>query len=640
MSATIRIQRWHGALALVLIGLLMPLPAEAGMGAEILDWKGRRIALVRGTAKQKDLPLRAIPLVTRQAVVAIEDSRFYSHFGVDVRGTARALFTNLQEGRAAEGGSTITQQVARILYLSQEKTLQRKLNEAMFALKLEREYTKDQILEIYLNRAYWGHGAEGIEAASQTYFGKSCSKLNLPESALLAGLLQRPEGLTPLRNPDAAKKRQHIVLDRMAELSIITKADAAKAKRTKLRFAPNPDRSHQAPYFTAHLINQLTNRYGDDAIFRGDLKVWTTLDLDMQTHAEKLIANLVKTQGKRYRFDQAALVALDPRSGYVRAMVGGADYQKSQFNRAVQAKRQPGSTFKPFVFLTAFAQGISPDATASDAVASYPQANGKRWTPRNYDNESLGVTTLRKALEHSNNVITVKLLKDVGTGPVIDHAHRFGISTDLTRDLSLGLGTSVVTPLELTSAYGVLAADGMKAEPVTYFRITDAKGRVLEEIRPQAYRVMDPTPVRTLNGVLQGVVERGTAKRAAIGRPAAGKTGTTNDYRDAWFVGYVPQLVTSIWIGNDDNSVTKRATGGAVCAPVWASFMKTALKSEPAMPFLLPQPPEPAPMAPEGQPDASESEPLAPMDVEFGDEAFPANAPADIVPPPSAPISE
>ena len=625
--ATIRSKLVHGALALLFVGLLTPLPADAGMGTEILDWKGRRIALVRGTAKQKDVPLKSIPLVTRQAVVAIEDSRFYSHFGVDLRGTARALFTNVQEGRAAEGGSTITQQVARILYLNQEKTLQRKLNEAMFALKLEREYTKDQILEIYLNRAYWGHGAEGIEAAAQTYFGKSCRQLNLPESAMLAGLLQRPEGLTPLRNPDAASKRQHVVLDRMLELKLISKADADKAKRMKLRFAPAPDRAHQAPYFTAHLITQLTNRYGDDAIFRGDLKVWTTLDLDMQTHAEKLIANLVKTQGKRYQFDQAALVALDPRSGFVRAMVGGADYQQSQFNRATQAKRQPGSTFKPFVYLTAFARGITPEATASDAVISYPQAGGKPWTPRNYDNEKMGVTTLRKALEHSNNVITVKLLKDVGTVSVIDNAHRFGITTPLTTDLSLGLGTSVVTPLELTSAYGVFAADGMKAEPVTYFRITDAKGRLVEEVHPQAYRVMEEAPVRELNGALQGVISRGTAKRAAIGRPAAGKTGTTNDYRDAWFVGYVPQLVTGIWIGNDNNSVTKRATGGAVCAPVWATFMKSALKNEPPMAFPLPQPP-----APKLAPEASASE--------FTEGVPDGATESDLVLPPEAPISE
>ncbi|MNK69578.1 Penicillin-binding protein 2D [compost metagenome] len=615
-----------GVLALVLMATWMPLPAEAGMGTEVLDWKGRRIALVRGTAKQKDVPLRTIPEITRQAVVAIEDSRFYSHFGVDIRGTARALVTNLQEGRAAEGGSTITQQVARILYLNQEKSLQRKVNEAMFALKLEREYSKDQILEIYLNRAYWGHGAEGIEAAAQTYFGKSCKTLTLAESALLAGLLQRPEGLTPLRNPDAAKKRQHIVLDRMAELKVISKADADRAKRTKLRFAPSPDRSQEAPYFTAYLINQLTNRYGDDAIFRGDLKVWTTLDLDMQKHAEKLIANLVKTQGTRYQFDQAALVALDPRSGYIRAMVGGADYQKSQFNRAVQAKRQPGSTFKPFVYLTAFERGISPEATASDAVISYPQAGGKPWTPRNYDNEKLGVVSLRKALEHSNNVITVKLLKDVGTVAVIDKAHRFGISTPLTTDLTLGLGTSVVSPLELTSAYGVMAADGMKAEPISYFRITDAKGRVIEDVRPQAYRVTDETSVRQVNDVLQGVITRGTAKRAAIGRPAAGKTGTTNDYRDAWFVGYVPQLVTSIWIGNDNNTVTKRATGGAVCAPVWATFMKSALSSEPPMAFPLPQAPAPSPEF-QGL-DASESEPGA----------IPASD--SEVAPPVAPISE
>ncbi len=613
MGAMNRFNTWRGAIALLIVGLLTPLPAHAGMGAEILDWQGRHIAFIRGTAKQKDLALREIPLATRQAVVAIEDSRFYSHFGVDLRGTARALFTNLQEGRAAEGGSTITQQVARILYLSQEKTLQRKVNEAMFALKLEREYSKDQILEIYLNRAYWGHGAEGIEAAAQTYFGKSCRRLTLPESAMLAGLLQRPEGLTPLRNPAAAKNRQHVVLDRMAELEIITKTDAARAKRTKLRLAPSPDKSHKASYFTAYLASQLTNRFGDDAVLRGDLKVWTTLDLGMQTHAEKLIADLVKKQGARYKFDQAALVAIDPRSGYIRAMVGGADYQKSQFNRVTQAKRQPGSTFKPFVYLSAFAQGLSPEATASGAVVSYPLSGGKRWTPRNYDNEKLGVTTYRKALEHSNNVITVKLLKEIGTGAVIDNAHRFGISTPLTTDLSLALGTSEVTPLELTAAYGALAADGLRAEPMAYFKVTDGKGRVIEEKIPAPYRVMAETPVRMLNDVLQGVVTRGTAQRAAIGRPAAGKTGTTSDYRDAWFVGYVPQLVTSVWLGNDNNSVTKRATGGALGAPVWAAFMKAALKTEPPVPFPLPAP------ATELSPDLLEASPSEASQSEASD---------------------
>lgn len=633
---------WSSAtlLALAAAGLLACPPALAGPGTEILDSQGRRITMIRGTARQTDLPLRAIPPIARQAVVAIEDSRFYSHFGVDLRGTARALFTNLQEGRAAEGGSTITQQVARILYLSQEKTLQRKLSEAMVALKLEREYTKDQILEIYLNRAYWGHGAEGIEAASQTYFGKSCRSLTLAESAMLAGLLQRPEGLTPLRHPEAASKRQHVVLDRMAELKIITKADAAKAKRARLRYAPSPDRTHAALYFTAHLINQLTQRFGDEAVFRGDLKVWTTLDLDMQKHAEKVVTDLVKKQGKRYRFDQAALVAIDPRSGYVRAMVGGADFQKSQFNRAIQAKRQPGSTFKPFVYLTAFHFGISPEATASDAVVSYPVAGGKRWTPRNYDNETMGVATLRKALEHSNNVVAVKLLKEVGPVPVIENAHRLGISTALTNDLSLGLGTSVVTPLELTSAYGVFAADGIRAEPMTFFRVADAHGRVLFENRPLPYRVIDESTVRTLNGVLQGVITRGTATRAQIGRPAAGKTGTTNDSRDAWFVGYVPQLVAGLWIGNDDNSVTKKATGGAVCAPAWASFMKVALKREPPVPF-----PTPAPIVPVPSPNpaaAPSSEPGTGDDPTATDSTLTASPDASEEPvlPPASPVSE
>ncbi|MGE5707178.1 MAG: transglycosylase domain-containing protein, partial [Bacteroidota bacterium] len=565
--------------SLLTLCLLLSISTPAWSATQLFDSSGRVIANLRGTQSKRELKLSEIPRSLQCSVIAMEDARFYSHHGVDIRGTARALFADLIQRKKAEGGSTITQQLARNLYLSAEKSIQRKANEALLAIKLERTMSKDQILEMYLNRIYWGHGAYGAEAAAQTYFGKSARDLSLPESALLAGLVQSPENYSPFRSKDVAKRRQRIVLNRLAELGYIKPADAERYKRWPLRYSTEPGESYRAPYFTSWMIHHLSKRYGEDVVLRGNLKVWTTLDLSLQEQAEAMVKQLVNRKGARYRFNQAAFVLLDPRTGYIRALVGGKSFRESQYNRATMAVRQAGSTIKPFIYLTAFARGLSPEATASDTPVVYHLGNGKRWVPKNYGGEKDGIITLRQALERSNNVIAVKLLKQVGTGPVIETIRKAGITTPLADNLSLGLGSSEVNPLEMASAYGVFANGGLRVEPIPFTRVAEENGRILEEKKPEAHRVFDERSVARLNPVLSGVSARGTATGAGLGRPAAGKTGTTDNSRDAWFVGYTPQSVAALWVGNDQNTPMRGATGGSVCAPAWGSLMREVVKN-------------------------------------------------------------
>lgn len=578
------------ALPLALAFTLQAQAAWAGNGTEIYDTRGQLITVVRGKERRIHLQLREIPQVTRTAVLAIEDSRFYEHNGVDLRGVARALWTDLKARSKVAGGSTITQQLVKNKYLNSEKTLSRKLDEARLAIEMEQQYSKDQILEMYLNEVYWGHGATGIEAAAQTYFGHSARTLSLPESAMLAALLKGPERYSPYRHPQRATERQHVVLDRMAELGAITKEEAQRAKRRKLNLPGAPGEMEKAAYFTSYLVNQLSSRFGEDQVLHGNLKIQTTLDLATQEVAEKLIKQLVATYGPRYRFNQAALVAMNPSTGAILAMVGGSSYRTSEYNRAVLAHRQPGSTFKPLVFLTAFNQGISATATMSDQVVTY-QVNGHAYAPQNYRGEKEGTMTLRRALELSNNVITTKLLNQIGPEKVIETARRLGVVSPLQPTLSLGLGAYEVTPLELASVYGVLATNGLRTEPISYWNVRDAAGRLLDAQRPSLQRVYDEAPVRLVTDALRGVIIRGTGTAANPGRPAAGKTGTTSDSRDTWFVGYTPQLVVAIWAGNDDNSkMSRNAAGGTVVAPTWSKFVKATLKKVPVVNFAPPLP--------------------------------------------------
>jgi 1A family penicillin-binding protein len=608
--------------ALVLLG-----QTSAALAAtEIYDTRGRLITTIRGKEQFAYTPLSQIPQVTRMAVVAIEDSRFYEHHGIDLKGMARALWTDIRTHRKAAGGSTITQQLIKNKYLNKQKSLERKIDEAVLALEMEQKYSKDQILEMYLNEVEWGYGAKGIEAAAQTYFGHSCRTLNLAESAVIAAMLRAPAHYDPYKHYQTAIQRQHVVLDRMAELGIISKTDAEAAKRQPLNLPGAPGDIAHAQYFTHYVVGLLSEKYGRDNVLHGNFKVQTTLDLATQEAAERYVKQLVARYGRRYRFDQAALVALNPHTGGILAMVGGRDFRTSPYNRAVLAHRQPGSTFKPFVYLTAFSHGVSPTATMSDQVVTY-MVNGHAYAPHNYQGEREGTMTLRRALELSNNVVTIKLLNQIGPESVVDTARRIGLKSPLKPTLALGLGAYEVTPLELASAYGVFAANGVRNEPIAYWNVRDGYGRLLEEHHPNPQRVYDEAPIRLLTNVLEGVIRQGTGTAAKIGRPVAGKTGTTSDSHDAWFVGYTPQLVVAIWTGNDSNRpMTRSAAGGVVVAPTWGRFVSEVLKPVPVATFLppipiarpvatgsaRPKPPGPATASPHvpATPSISQDEPL------------------------------
>lgn len=598
---------------------------------QIFDVKGRLIASVHGEENREVVPLGEIPKTLQQAVIAVEDDRFYEHRGVNVRGIARAALADLAEGARVEGGSTITQQLAKNLFLTSSKSIARKLADAWLAIKIESRYSKAQILEMYLNQVYWGHNCYGIQAAARNYFGKKTKDLTLAESAQLAFLLRGPERYSPYKDPAQAKRGQRIALGRMVKAGFITNAQAQEAYQQPLKNPGIQTFNYRAPYYTSFLLNQLMTRYGSDVVMRGGLRVRATLDLEIQQKAEALLKQAIATHGKRLHFTQGAIVVLDPRTGYIRAMVGGADYGKSKFNRVTQAHRQPGSAFKPFVYLTAFASGISPATVMNDAKTAYNAGNGAVWTPENYGNEYHGDMSLRKALERSNNVIAVKLLNRVGIDPVIENAHRLGIQSPLGSNLSLALGSSEMTPLELASAYGVFAADGMRSEPHAYSVVEDRAGVVIERNDPRPLRVFEAEPVRVLNDVMTGVVRYGTGAAANIGRPAAGKTGTTSDHRDAWFVGYTPDLVGLVWIGNDDNSKMGGTTGGGVCAPLWGKLMGFSLAS--ASPSAFPRPQEIAPIKPATGAPATRSL-AAPEFYVPGGEADPAKRPPLVLPDP------
>lgn len=556
---------------------------------QIFDTKGRLVANIHGEENREVVPLRAIPKTLQNAVLAVEDADFYQHHGVNLKGVGRALLADLAEGRKVEGGSTITQQLAKNLFLSPSKSVARKIADMWLAIQIEHRFSKEQILEMYLNQVYWGHNCYGIQAAALNYFGKRADALTLPESAQLAFLLRGPERFSPYKDPALAKRGQRVALTRMVKAGYITQQQADDAFRVPLKYPGIHNFTYRAPYFTSYLLNQLINRYGNDVVMRGGLQVHSTLDLDLQEKAEQLLVRAIATYGHKLHFSQGAIVVIDPRTGYIRAMVGGANYATSKFNRVTQAYRQPGSAFKPFVYLTAFANGISPYLTMNDTKVSYDAGDGKTWTPENFANEYFGEMTLRKALERSNNVIAVKLLSRVGIEPVIENAHRLGIQSPLHANLSLALGSSEVSPLELASAYSVFAADGIRSEPQAYSLVQDRAGVTLERSDPKSRRVFETEPIRVLNDVMTGVVLYGTGAAANIGRPAAGKTGTTSDQRDAWFVGYTPDLVGLVWVGNDDDSqMVGGTTGGGVCAPLWHQLMSDALAKVPPTPFPKP----------------------------------------------------
>ncbi|MEB3222766.1 MAG: penicillin-binding protein 1A [Candidatus Sericytochromatia bacterium] len=543
---------------------------------KIFDKDGRLLANVHGEENRVVIPLHDIPKSLQHAVIAMEDTEFYYHYGINPKGIGRALLVNVAEGQTVEGASTITQQLAKNLFLEPARTLPRKIAEAWLAIQIEHHYGKSQILEMYLNQVYWGHNAYGVEAAALNYFGKSSRKLTLAESAMLAGILRGPEFYSPYRNLEGSRKLKKLVLDRMRVAGFIGDQQYKKAIGQKLEHPGITSYAYKVPYFTAWMVQQLVERYGVETVMKGGLRVHTTLDLDLQNHAERLLREAVAKNGV-YNIHQGALVAVDPKTGYVRAIVGGTDFKKTKFNRATQALRPPGSTFKPFVYLAALSDGYAPSSVIDDEPISIPVGNGETYSPNNYDYKFRGPITMRRALESSVNIVAVKLGQAVGLKRVIKTAQAFGIESPLGANLSLPLGTSEVTPYELAAAYAVLANDGVRNAPTTVVKIEDRNGRLLEDNRPRPQRVHDAEPVRHLVDMMKGVIDHGTGTAARLGRPAAGKTGTTSDARDVWFVGFTPDLACAVWMGNDDNSkLNYGSTGGTICAPLWREVMTFA----------------------------------------------------------------
>lgn len=676
--------------------------------------------------KRVFVPIDKMPKHLALAILAVEDARFYEHRGFDPIRIVRAFLKNIESGHIRQGASTITQQVTRSLFLTPEKTLERKIKELLLSRKMELMLTKDQILEIYLNQIYFGHGAYGVQVASKTYFGKDVWDITLEEAAFLAGLPKAPNNYSPYRDPEKAKARQRVVLKRMEVERYITEAQYQEAYEKNLVFQKLHRGEDFAQYFKEYVRQYLISRYGDDLVYQGGLKVYTTLNEEMQQMAETALReglrDLDKRQGYRgpirihqpietpdelgsqdeprrlqvgdfaearvlsltkddatvdaegtvgkillrdmiwaihkltgpemkknstlsdnpkpsdilkvndivlvrvkqagvqsdkglqpeirqaktppadtepgflFSLDQeplveGAFVALNPITGTVHAMVGGYDFKRSEYNRAIMAKRQPGSAFKPIIYGTAIEQGFTTASILIDnPVIFTDEETQKVWKPENYEKKFYGPTTLRDALTHSRNLATVKLLRDVGIKNVVSYAKRIGIESPLTHDLSLALGSSGVSLFELTSAFGVYAHEGIRVEPAFVLSVADKNGRVLESRDLSPKQVISKETAYVVTNILEDVVQRGTAKRARVlGRPVAGKTGTTNEYTDAWFIGYTPNIAAGVWVGFDDNrTLGPKEAGGRAALPLWVSFMGEALNMLPVVPFSIP----------------------------------------------------
>ncbi len=554
----------------------------------IYDINGTLLYSLHDEANREVVDIDEVSPNLKRAVLAVEDSYFYSHNGINPSSVGRAMLANAEAGSTVEGGSTITMQLVKNLFLTPERAISRKVAEAVLALRLEQIFSKDEILEMYLNQVYWGHNNYGVETAAQSYFNKSAKDLNLSEAAMMAGLIQAPESYSPFHNYELTKQRQAVVLNRMQQLGWITAEEEVAARDAPLLVGEIKSfRSSISPYVTEAAVQELKQRFGNDAVLKGGMRVQTTVDLAMQTMAEET----VKRHNARIRniADQMALVAIDPRTHFVKAMVGGVDYETSQFNRAIQAYRQPGSAFKPFVYYAAFATGrYTPASLIADTPVSYPDGY-RSYSPRNYDGGYMGNIPIRTALEVSRNVPAVKLGQAVGINQIIELCRTLGIKSPIQPVTSLPLGAVDLTPMEMAGAYATFASNGWYSAPTFIVQVTDSSGNVLLDNTPKPQLVLDPWAAASLTDVLQGVIARGTGKAAQLDRPAAGKTGTTDSQRDVWFVGYVPQLSAAVWIGNDNYAPMRAgATGGTFAAPVWKDFMQQALVNVPVENFRRP----------------------------------------------------
>lgn len=527
----------------------------------------------------------SIPHFLQKAVIAIEDARFYEHKGIDIRGIARALVKDVVKGKMVEGGSTITQQLIKNKYLSGKKTIDRKVQEGFMALEYERKYSKQQILEMYLNEIYFGNGAWGIAQAAHIYFDKNPQDLTEAECALLAGVPKSPNHYNPLGIPSKVRDRRNLVLQRMAELKMITLRQKQKMMALPITFI----KQGEAPYYLAHIRKKLIERYGPEITEKGGLEVITAMDLNMQRAAEKTLREGLKRFSPKL---QGALLCMDARTGDVLAAVGGVDFAESAYNRAFYAKRQPGSAIKPLIYAAALEKGYTAGSLLDDAPVAYNRGNNEIWKPLNYENKLYGELTLRQALAYSNNIITVKLLDAIGIPYFVDFSGKLGISFHSQDDLSLALGTSEVTLTDLVSAYTPFANGGFRSGARTIIGIYEKDRNAWTEYPPAVTPVLSPAIAFIVTQMLKDVMIYGTAKtlkKFSKERPSAGKTGTTDDYRDAWFVGYTPQVITGVWAGYDKPIPGgKGFTGGAVCAPVWERFMRMALASQSVVDFPKP----------------------------------------------------
>ncbi len=541
------------------------------------------------------IPISRIPQRVRNAFVANEDHNFYRHHGVDFGGIARAALADYRHEQL-QGASTITQQLARALFLSNEVSISRKIQEALLAMEIERYYTKDEILERYLNLIYFGAGAYGIEAAAHEYFGTDVSRLTTAQIAMLAGLPAAPSDYSPYVSLESARERQRHVLEREVASGYLTQAQADEAADAPLGLMaerPTGLQSFKYPYFTTYVNAVLEQTFGTQSVYEGGLQVDTTLDPQMQQIAQEAVDwGVSHAIAEGINAHEEALVAIRPSTGEILAMVGGAGgfSLKNQFNRAWQALRQPGSSFKAYVYTAAIDSGLPPTYTIDDSPVSYPMGDGTSWSPMDDDFRFLGPVTLRYALAQSRNVVAVKLAEQLGIDRVIEYAHRMGIKAPLEANLSLALGSSVVSPLDQATGYATLANQGIHIDPSPLRVVSDSFGAPLLDNRfPQENEVVSAGTAYVVTTMLEGVIKEGTGyPNADIGRPAAGKTGTTSNFRDAWFVGYTPDLVAAVWLGNDDYSRMNESYGGNIPARTWARFMRAALKNVPKHDFVFP----------------------------------------------------
>lgn len=560
--------------------------------SQFYDINGNVIYTTLSEERRVPVSIDKIPKHVQQAFIAIEDNRFYEHSGIDYRGTARALVSTLS-GREVQGGSTITQQLAKNAFLTQERSIIRKIKEAFIAKELEHKYTKDEILTMYLNQIYFGQGAYGIESASLYYFGKHVQNLDIAEAATLAAIPKSPNYYNPFENPKESKNRQELVIDQMVKYGFISADSAAKAKAKKMVYSTShKQQNNPRGYFFDMISQKVIAEVGADALYKGGLKIYTTLDMDMQLAAEKAMRHLPNyyTDSKKLTQPQMALAAVDPKTGYVKAMIGGRGQDK--FNRATLAVRQPGSAFKPFVYLTAMQNGFTPASTIEDKEEEF----AKGWKPQNSDMQWHGKVSLRTALKRSLNVPTIKLAREVGVDKIVANVEKMGITTlvdsgaysDVNLAMALGGLSKGVNPLEMASAYGVLATNGLYNKPIALLKIVDRDGKVLYQAKPQSKRVVDAASAYLTTNMLEDVLVSGTGGGMGIGRPAAGKTGTTDTYIDAWFVGYTPDLSTAVWVGDDNNKPMQRMYGSGAPLSIWHEFMINALASTPRTGFSNP----------------------------------------------------